>query len=403
MKFKYKAQNPEGQLQVGVVEADSREEAIDTLHSHNLTILSLISERELPTYKREVKIPFLHRIRQKDLVVFSRELATLIEGRVSLVESLKSLAQQTLNPRFRNIISSLAQEIEGGSSLSKALAKYPNVFSDFYINLVQSAEVSGTLEKTLVYLADYEEKRYDTISKIKGALTYPALVTIFTLAVGIFAMVGIVPQITSMLTEANVELPLTTKILIGASHFLKNYWYIVLLLSTGIIFGWWKWIHTKEGRRLWGKFLIKLPIFGKILRHFYLNRIAENLKTLLKGGVSVLKALEIVASVTGNSVYKDIILETREEVRGGKSMSSVFQTYREIPPMFTEMVRVGEHSGNVDEMLGKLATFYKREVDEVIENLSKLIEPMLIIVLGLGVGLLVSSIIIPIYRMTQAF
>jgi len=403
MKFRYKAQNQEKIVQAGVIEAESREEAIKTLQSHNLVIFSLVAEKDIPFFKKQVNVPFLNRIKQKDLVVFSRELATLVEGKVSIVEALKSLARQTSNPNFKDIIAILAQEIEGGSSLSKSMNKYPKVFSNFYINLIRSAEVSGTLEKTLVYLADYEESRHDTVSKIKGAMMYPLVLLIFMGAIGIFAMVAIVPQITSMLLEANVELPMMTKLLIGLSHFMQKFWYLVIVLIIGVIFGFIKWIHSSRGNKIWGKIILKIPIVSGVLKNFYLNRIADNLKTLLKGGISILKALDVVSGVIGNSVYRDIILETREEVRGGRSMSSVFEVYREFPPMFTEMVKVGEKSGNIDTMLEKLASFYKKEVDAVIDNVSKLIEPFLIIILALGVAFLVSAIIIPIYKMSEAF
>ena len=232
---------------------------------------------------------------------------------------------------------------------------------------------------------------------------YPVLLLVFMGAIGVFAMVKIVPQITAMLTEANVDLPLTTKILISLSNFLQKFWYIAILLVIGIVFGFWKWIHTPQGSKIWGRIAVRFPVFGRVLRNFYLNRIADNLTTLLRGGISVLKALEVVSGVIGNSVYKEIILETKEEVRGGKNMSSVFEVYREFPPMFTEMVKVGEKSGNIDNMFEKLAVFYKKEVDAVVDNISKLIEPFLIIIMALAVAFLVSAIVIPIYKMSEMF
>ncbi len=402
MRFHYRAQNPEKRIQAGIIEADTREEAIQTLQSHDLIVFSLVAEKDIPFFKKQVRIPLLNRIKNKDIVVFSRELATLVEGKVPLVEALKSLARQTRNPNLRDIIAVISQDVEGGSSLSRAMGKYPKVFSDFYLNLVKSAEVSGTLEKTLIYLADYEENNHDIISKVKGAMMYPTVLIIFMFIIGIFAMTEIVPKITGMLLEAKVQLPMTTRILIALSAFLQKFWYIAVLGTGASIWAFWYWIHTQEGSRLWGKILLRTPVLGTVLKHFYLNRIAENLKTLLRGGISILKALDVVAGVIGNSVYKDIILETKEEVRGGKSMSSVFETHREFPPMFVEMVEVGEKSGNIDMMLEKLAIFYKREVDAVVQNISKLIEPFLIIILGLGVAFLASSIILPIYKMTEA-
>jgi len=403
MKYRYKAQNKEKIVQKGVIEAETKGEAIKTLQSHDLVVFSLTAEGDARAFKKQVNIPFLNRIKQKDLVVFSRELATLVEGKVSLVEALKSLARQTSNTNFKDVIAVVAQSVEGGSSLSKAMGKYPKVFSDFYMNLIKSSEVSGTLEKTLIYLADYEEQRHETISKVKGAMMYPVFILVFMGAIGVFAMVSIVPKITAMLTEAEVELPFMTKLIIAISDFLTNYWYVAILGTIGIVYGFWRWIHSRSGARIWGKIILKVPALGVVLKHFYLNRIAENLKTLLRGGISILRSLEVAANIIGNSVYKDIILETRDSVRGGKSMSSVFETYKEFPPMFTEMVKVGEKSGNVDNMLEKLAIFYKKEVDNVVENVSKLIEPFLIVLIAIGVAVLVSSIILPIYKMSEMF
>jgi len=403
MKYRYKAQNKEKIVQKGVIEAETKGEAIKTLQSHDLVVFSLTAEGDTRAFKKQVNIPFLNRIKQKDLVVFSRELATLVEGKVSLVEALKSLARQTSNTNFKDVIAVVAQSVEGGSSLSKAMGKYPKVFSDFYMNLIKSSEVSGTLEKTLIYLADYEEQRHETISKVKGAMMYPVFILVFMGAIGVFAMVSIVPKITAMLTEAEVELPFMTKLIIAISDFLTNYWYVAILGTIGIVYGFWRWIHSRSGARIWGKIILKVPALGVVLKHFYLNRIAENLKTLLRGGISILRSLEVAANIIGNSVYKDIILETRDSVRGGKSMSSVFETYKEFPPMFTEMVKVGEKSGNVDNMLEKLAIFYKKEVDNVVENVSKLIEPFLIVLIAIGVAVLVSSIILPIYKMSEMF
>lgn len=402
MKFNYKARNPKGNIQKGVVEADSKEEALATLDSYDLTVLELVAQGEIPAYKKELEIPFLNRISQKDMVVFSRELSTLVGGKVALVEALRSLARQMTNPRFKKVLAEVAQDVEGGSSLSQAMSRHSNVFSDFYINLIRSAEAAGTLEKTLSYLADYQEKRYETISAIRGAMTYPAFVVGGSMVIGILMMIFIVPRITGILASGDVELPLPTKILIAISNILKNYWYVVSIVFIGLAYGFWKWIHTEEGRRSWHAFILKIPYFGKIFQKFYLNRIASNLSTLLKGGISVIRSLEITSQVIGNYVYEKIILESKEQVRMGKSISSVFAFYPEIPPMFAEMVKVGEKSGNIDEMLEKLAVFYQKEVDRVIENLAQLIEPILIIILGLGVAFLALSIIMPIYNMTQA-
>lgn len=402
MEFRYKAKTESGDIQKGTVDADSRDEALSTLDSHSLTVIELVAKKDIPIYEREFDIPFLHSISQRDLVVFSRELATLVGGEVAIVEALRSLSRQVSNPRFKNVITEIAQDVKGGEALSKALSRHRDVFSDFYVNLVKSAEASGTLNETLNYLADYQERRYETISNIKGAMIYPAFVLGATVIIGILTMIFIIPQITEIFSGPDVTLPLPTKILIAISNFMRSYWYVLIAAFGGVVYGFWKWIHTEEGRKKWHSSLLHMPYFGKIFRKFYLSRLASNLSTLLKGGISIIQTLEISSQVIGNEVYKNILLEAKEQVRVGKSISSVFTYYEEVPPMFTEMVKVGEKSGNMDEMLGKLADFYRKEVDRIIERLSEIIEPVLIIILGAGVAFLAISIIMPIYNMTQA-
>lgn len=402
MEFNYKAKTESGDIQKGTVEAESRDEALSTLDSHSLTVVELVAKKDIPIYEREFGIPFLHRVSQRDLVVFSRELATLVGGEVAIVEALRSLSRQVSNPRFKSMISEVAQDVKGGEALSKALSHHDEAFSDFYINLVKSAEASGTLNETLNYLADYQERRYETISNVRGAMMYPAFVLAATLIIGVLTMIFIIPQITEIFSGPDVTLPLPTKILIGISNLMRSYWYVLIGAVGGGIYGFWKWIHTEEGRKKWHSALLHTPYFGKIFQKFYLSRLASNLSTLLKGGISIIRTLEISSQVIGNEVYKNILLEAKEQVRVGKSMSSVFTFYEEIPPMFTEMVKVGEKSGSIDQMLGKLSDFYRKEVDRIIERLSEIIEPVLIIILGAGVAFLALSIIMPIYNMTQA-
>lgn len=400
MKFNYQARTKDGRLQEGIVEAAARDEAVKTLHDHDLVILELKADDASLLNKN---ISFFQRIKQKDVVVFSRELAVLVEGKVPIVEALKSLAHQTTNPMMRQVVSQLAKDVEGGMSLARAFGKHTKVFSEFYINLLRSAEVSGTLEQSLLYLADYEEKRLETVSKIKGALTYPAFVITASVIVGVLMMIFVVPQITQILVDAGGSLPLPTRILIFTSDLMRNNWAALLITLIAGGAGFWYYIHTPKGKRVWHRVVLYLPLFGPVFRKFYLERIADNLSTLLKGGISIIKALDTTAKVTGNSIFQDIILEAKEEVKAGKSISSVLEKHQEFPPMFVELTKVGEHSGNLDTILRRLATFYNKEVASVMDNLTKLIEPLLVVVLGLGVALLMSAVLLPIYNLTSNF
>lgn len=401
MKFKYKAITKEGVNQEGIVEASSEQEAVDILHQRNLTIISVKSVEEIPVFQKEITI--FERIRPRDLVVFFRELATLIEGKVPITEALKSLVVQTQNRKLKNIISEIAQEVESGVSLSKAMLKYKDVFSEFYISLIKSAEISGTLDKTLTYIADYEEKRYETISKIKGALSYPAFVVGFTFIIGILVMIYVVPNITSILIESGAKLPLATRILIATSNFLREFWWALLIVLVASIGGFiYFYKNSIEFKKKIDKIFLKIPVFGKVLQEFYLERISDNLSTLLRGGISILRSLEVTSQVVANQIFREILLEAKEDIKGGKSMSSVLMRHPEIPLMFVELVKVGETSGSLDEVLGKMAVFYRKEVERVMENATKMIEPILVVAIGAGVAIMIAAVILPIYNLAQA-
>lgn len=401
MKFKYKAITKDGINQEGFIEAEGENEAIKSLHLRDLTILSCKSYAEIPAYQKEITI--FQRITPKDLVVFFRELATLIEGKVVITEALKSLVKQTGNAKLKFVISEIAQEVESGVSLSKAMGRFSDLFPEFYTSLVRSAEISGSLEQTLVYIADYEEKKYDTISKIKGALSYPIFVVGMTLVVGVIVMMFVIPNITSILIEANAQLPLSTKILIATSDFLKRFWWLVLIILGGSVFAFgYSYKKYTIFKREVDRWILKLPVFGLIIKEFYLERISGNLSTLLKGGITILRSLEVTSKVTGNQIYKEILIEAQEEIKAGKSMSSVFRIHPEMPPMFIELIKVGETSGSLDEVLSKVSKFYAKEVDNVVENIAKLIEPFLVVVIGVGVAVMIMAVLMPIYNLAQA-
>ncbi len=401
MKFKYRAITKDGINQEGIIEAPNENEAIKTLHLRDLTVISCRSFEDIPLHQKEITL--FERITSKDLVIFFRELATLIEGKVVITEALKSLIKQTKKKKLRDVVSQIAQDLEGGLAFSKALGKFKDLFPEFYISLVRSAEISGTLERTLIYIADYEEKKYETISKIKGALQYPIFVIGMTVVVGIVVMISVIPQLTSILLEAGAELPLATKILIWASNFLRRFWWLLVLGVIVFIAGFiYLYKNNIDFKRIIDKFLLKIPMFGEIIKEFYLERISDNLSTLLKGGITILKSLEVSADVTGNQIFKEILIESQEQIKAGKSISSVLQLHPEIPPMFVELVRVGETSGSLDEVLAKISKFYGKEVENVVQNITKLIEPFLVVIIGGGVAVMIMAVLLPIYNLAQA-
>jgi len=401
MEFKYTGRTKEGQIQKGSIDAGSKKEAVLALQNRNLIILDLIEGKRVTVFTAQITI--FRRVKSKEMVAFSRQLSTLFSARIPLLESLRVLAKDTENKYLSQVIFEVANEVEAGSLLSKALAKHPKVFSQFFINMIRSGEVSGGLDKALNYLADYLEKQYYLNSKIRGAMGYPAFILSAFLVIGSLMMILVVPQLTSFLVETGQELPLPTKILIGTSNLIITWGWLILIVFIGLIVSFILSINRLAKARWYFDLLkIKAPIFGKIFKGIYLARLTDNLSTLIQGGLPILQALQVAADVVGNVVYRKIIMEAKENVRIGNTISSCFYNYSEIPPMVTQMIATGEQTGSVDDILRKLSSFYTKEVDAMVANLSQLIEPVLIVVLGGAVAVLVASILIPIYNIASS-
>ena len=395
MKFKYQAKNKKGEMQSGTVEASNEEAAIKTLQLHKLVVISIISATEISALFRSIK--FLQKVPAKDLVIFSRQLATLIEAKITLLEALQTLHKQTSNTFFREKIFEIANDIEGGRSFSFALSKHPKIFSEFYVNLIKAGEVSGNLQESLLYLAEHVEKQYDLESKIKGAMYYPAFILVAFFAIGMIVMIYVIPQLTLIIEESGQELPIATRMLIASSHLLRYYGWVLAVLGITMGIGIKRYIDTPEGKMNWDKMKLKLPVIGNLFRKIALVRFSENLSTLIKGGVPIVRSLQITGSVIGNEVFKDLIFRTAEKVKSGTSIAKVLGESPEIPPIVVQMISIGEKSGRLDSILDNITRFYTREVNNVVENLSTLIEPVLIVIMGIGVGVMVSAILLPIY------
>jgi len=401
MQFNYIIRTKEGETQSGVIDSVTRRVAIETLQSKGFIIFSLQPVSAAPIFARQIK--FLQRVKQKELIAFSRQLSILFSAQVPLLESLQALGKQTENKYFSQIIFEVADDVEGGTIFSKALAQHRKIFSDFFINMVRSGESSGSLDKSLLYLADYLEKQYYLMSRVRGAMIYPAFILSAFIVVGTLMMIMVVPQLMSFVSESGGEIPLTTKILIAFSGFLSNWWWLL----AAIIFGGAGYLyyliqHSIAGRRRWDAFLLKIPVFGKkIMQKIYLTRFAENLSTLIQGGLTILQALQISADVVGNQVYRAIIISAKEDVRIGNSLSISLVRFQLIPPLMIQMIETGEKTGSLDTILKKMAEFYGKELDSTVDNLSQMIEPVLILIIGAAVGILVASILMPIYNIAN--
>lgn len=401
MKFKYQAENKNGQKQKGIVEATTQRMAVDLLAQNGLAVISLKEVNQFAFF--ETLDGIFSGVKAKEFVIFSRQLATLIDSRVPLLNALQSIAGQTENSNFALKISSIIVDVDGGSSFSDALSKHPETFSNFYVNMVKAGEASGTLQKTLNDLADNMEKNYELTSKLKGAMYYPAFILFAMIAVGFLVMTFVMPKLLEILVESNVELPLQTKALIWISGFLVNYWWAILIAVFFAVFGISYYLKTEDGRKEFDKLILKIPIVKMILKNVYISRFSENLATLIQSGLPITTALAITSEVVGNEVYREAIRTATEEIKRGGQIAEIFNQYPDLfPPIVVQMIQVGEQTGRVEFALRKVAEFYIRETDNIVKNFSSLVEPILMVFLAIGVGLLVSAVLLPIYQVATS-
>lgn len=403
--FEYKAINKEDREKIkAIIEAGNPEDAFDLINRRQVTLIDMKERKIKGEGKRRWDImSWLNRVKPKELVIFSRQFAVMLKASVPVVRALRILVKQTENPRLQTVLSSVADDVDGGMKLSQSLANYPAVFGDFFVAMIKSGETSGRLDEVLEYLATQQEKDYDLMSKIKGAMIYPAFIICGLAVVGIVMMVYVVPKLTDILQETGGELPTSTKILIATSTFLATKWWLIAIILAGAI-GLLRYaIKTPTGKTYWDWLLIKLPIFGGLFQRIYLVRFSRSLATLSNGGIPLVDALKITSEVVGNRVYRKIIDLTVIEVQEGNPIASVLIESKEIPVMVSYMVGVGEQTGKLDVVLDKLSDFYDREIDNLVNNLVSLIEPIIMVFLGVAVGLMVASIILPMYNLANSF
>lgn len=398
--FRYKAKNAKGRTKSGLDVAMSEADLSQRLRRQNLAIISIAAADNSPEAKLNL---LLNKPKGKDLAVFSRQFAVMISANVPIVESLVILIEQTSNFKLKQAVAEVAFEVTAGSLLSDSLGKHPRIFDNFFINMVKSGEASGKLDEVLEYLADQTERSYDTASKVKGAMIYPVFVLIAMVVVGIVLMVKILPSLTGMLQESGMDLPVTTKIIIATSDFLVNYLWLVIVLVIGLVFLVRLYLKTDKGRRNWDSLTLRIPIFGKLVNYVVLTRFTRSLSTLLKGGVTITKSLEVVSGVVSNKVYEDILLRTLQSIKDGNPLSTVMNTESIVPKMVPQMISVGERTGKIDVVLDSITGFYTRESEKMLANLSSLMEPLIMVIMGIGVGIMVAAVIMPMYSMATQF
>ncbi len=396
--FNYTAVNSNCDEVEGVAEASSIEAALDVLTNQGLLVLSMKSREEKKGFSLEINI--FQRVKVKDVVMFTRQFSVMISATLPVVQALRILVMQTESPALKIIISEVVDDVDGGAKLSDALAKHPRVFSTFYVSMVKSGETSGKLDEVLNYLADQQEKDYDFVSKVKGAMIYPVFILCSLLGVGFVMMVFVVPKLTEVIAETGGELPLPTRMLIGVSGFFVSFWWLIIFLPFAGFFGFRYYKSTEAGKKHIDFITLKLPIFGPLIfQKMYLVRFTRSLSTLITGGVSLTEALQITRDIVGNEVYREIIQRTIEEVEDGNSIATTFKSSKIIPQMVAQMLAIGEQTGKIDVILDKISDFYSREVDNSVSNLVTLIEPLILLLMGVAVGIMVAALLLPMYSM----
>jgi len=397
MKFEYQARTKSGDIKKGVIEAVSKMAAVDLLHKNELFPTIIKEEKKGKGLNTELKI--FERVSSKEIVIFTREIAIMIESNVPPVKALEALGEQMSNKSFKEKIFKISADIREGVTLSKAFSKYPKIFSTFYVNMLRSGEISGTLPEVLRKIADHLENEYYIRTKTMGAMVYPIVVLVVFAIIFTVVVVYIIPGLVEVLESSGAELPLVTKIVIGVSNFVVNYWWAVLLILIGIASFVYYYPKTKEGKQVTDAILLKVPVLGNFQKNIYMNRFAENLATLLSSGKPITEALEVTADLIGNNVYREIILQARDGVVKGQKISDSLVNYpKYISPLFVQMVAVGESTGKISETLMNVVRFYKTEIETFVDSISNIIEPVLILGLAGMVGLLVAAVFLPLYQ-----
>ena len=396
--FEYTAKNAaSGQILKGTLDVPTRDEVIAFIRKNRMI---LVSVREAPA---QVRMPGMRkRVSTRDVVIFTRQFATMINAGLPLVQSLTILSAQTENKTLKDITKAVVYDVEAGNTLADALRKHPKAFSDLYVNMVAAGEAGGILDTILLRLATFLEKNDALVRKVKGAMVYPGVImSVAVIAVAVL-LIFVIPTFSAMFASVNMTLPFPTRIVIGASHMLLRFWWLALVVIAVGVWGFRAYYRTPNGRKVVDGTLLKAPVVGDLLRKSAVSRFTRTLGTLISSGVSILDGLEITAKTAGNKVIHDAVMQSRQSIAGGETIAGPLQTSNVFPPMVISMISVGEQTGGLDDMLTKIADFYDTEVDVAVSALLSLMEPIMIVVLGVIVGGMVVAMYLPIFDMVNA-
>lgn len=397
MLFNYEAITNTGEKKIGFVDAISKDLAIVAIQRRGYIISSI---KEDNTKKGGFNLSFFGKgsIPMKDIVIMSRQMSTLFESQVAALKAFNLLAENTENKTLAKILDEVAEDIKAGIYISQALSKHKEAFSDFYVNMIRSGEESGKLTQSFSYLADYLDRQYQLTSKTKNALIYPSFVIGVFIIVMIMMFTFIVPKLAVIIKESGVAIPFSTKIIMTISDLFVNYGIFLIIAMVIFVIYIIHFSRTLSGKMYFDRLKITIPIFRNIYKKLYLSRISDNMDTMLSSSIPIVRAIELTSAVVGNLVFENILKDIAESVKSGSSLSDAFSKHKEIPSIVSGMIRVGEETGSLGNILKTLGRFYSREVNEAVDTMVSLIEPIMIVMLGLGVGVLLSSILMPIYN-----
>ena len=395
MIFNYKVINQEGKESSGVIDSPNKDAAVAGLQRRGFVVVSIAEQKEGGL----MNLSFGGgSVKEKDVVIVSRQLSTLFEAGVSALKAFRILSTESDSKALRKHLTEIADDIQSGISISNSLAKHEKVFSSFYVNMVRAGEESGKLKETFAYMADYLDRNYELTSKTKNALIYPAFVIGTFVIVMVLMLTVVIPKLAVIIKDSGQEIPVYTKVVIAMSDFLRNYglFFLIFLVASGAYFFYFR--SSTNSSKYFDDLKLKVPFLKDLYSKLYYSRIADNLDTMLSSGISIVRALDITARVVDNYVYEDVLNKISSSVKSGTSLSEAMRQHPEMPNIMVQMVKIGEETGEVGKILKNLAFFYKREVNGAVDTLVSLIEPMMIVALGLGVGMLLASVLIPIYN-----
>ncbi len=399
--FTYKVRDKAGRVVEGQLEADNATLVVGKLRAMGYTPIA-IDRRDVSKLTTELRIPGVtDRVKLKDVAIFSRQFATMINSGLSLLRSLGILAEQTESKILAQIVSDVRLDVERGSSLSTALARHPKAFNRLYVAMVKSGEAGGVLDSVLMRLADTIEKQVELRRKIKSAMTYPVVVAVLVFCIAAAMLVFIVPMFKNMYASLGGKLPVPTRILLSVSAVARKFFPVFIVLGGVGAFLFRRWIRSTEGRKKWDAFRLRVPVFGGLVRKSALARFSRTLAALTRSGVPILESLDIVAETSGNHVVSVAVRDTQQAVKGGDSLARPLEQHEVFPPMVVQMMAVGEETGALDEMLDKIADFYDQEVEATVDALTSLIEPLLIVVMGIVVGGMIISLYLPMFNIIK--